>query len=499
MGATTSHLLLAETMEAAIYSWAAFAAHITTCLIIAFRVVMRKPAVGVALAWLLLVLAVPLAGALFYLLVGERRVGQRRARRIARLHTDYNLLADKIVDDDITKVDWSRHRHAARAMDRLGRAVVGVPTVAGSTGRLFTDSEEILKQLAADVDAAQTSVLMEFYIWSAGGLADKVLEALIRAAERGVSCRILVDAVGARPWWKGPQPQRLREAGVKVLPAFPAGIWQALFSRNDLRLHRKIVIIDGNVAWTGSMNLVDPRFFKQESNVGQWVDAMARAQGAVVAPLAMTLIGDWIIASGESVEDILASTALGRIEPVGPGDAQVAPSGPVETSDGLLQMLLALINSAHEELVLTTPYFVPDESLLRAIRGAAGRGVDVHLIVPKRVDSFLTRYASRSYMDELMELGVQVHQFKAGLLHTKSITADRSISMFGTVNLDMRSIWLNYEVSVFVYGSTFGEQLRALQQSYMDQSDKLDPDEWNKRPIREKLIENTLRLMSPVL
>lgn len=484
---------------AAVYTWAAYVAHIATFLVIGFRVIMRKPAVGVALAWLLLVVGVPLVGALFYLLVGERRVGQRRASRIAQLHTDYSTLADRIVDDAITKVDWSKHRPAARGMDQLGTAIVGVPTVAGSTGRLLTESEEILKQIAADVDAAQTSVLMEFYIWSEGGFADEVFEALIRAGERGVSCRLLVDAVGGRPWWKGKQPARLRQAGVQVLPAFPAGIWQAIFSRNDLRLHRKIAVIDGAVAWTGSMNLVDPRYFKQEKNVGEWVDAMVRAEGAVVAPLAMTMIGDWIVESGEPVEDILASTGLGRIEPKGVGDAQVVPSGPAETSDGALQMLLALINSAYKELVMTTPYFVPDDSLLRAIRGAAGRGVEVHLILPEKVDSRLAFYASRSYLEELMELGVQIHQFHGGLLHTKSITADRSISMFGTVNLDMRSIWLNYEVSIFVYGHAFGEHLRALQQEYMDKSHRLDPDQWCQRPTREKLLENCMRLMSPIL
>lgn len=486
-------------MEAAVYTSAVALAHVITFGVIAFRVIMRKPAVGVALAWLLLVGAIPGVGAVFYLLVGERRVGQRRASRIAQLHTDYALLAERIVDDSITQVDWSVHRPEARGMDRLGTKLVGVPTVAGSSGRLLTDSEQILKHIADDVDAAKTSILMEFYIWNEGGLADKVVDALIRAGERGVSCRVLVDAVGSRPWWRSQQPQRLRGAGVKVLKAFPAGLWQAIFSRNDLRLHRKIIVIDGAVAWTGSMNLVDPRYFKQDAHVGQWVDAMVRAEGSVLAPLAMTMIGDWIVESGESLEEILDSSGLGRVEPMGNGDAQVVPSGPVETTDGVLQMLLALINSTQEELVLTTPYFVPDESLLRAIRGAAGRGVQVHLILPQKVDSLLTHYACRSYLEELMELDVKIHLFRAGLLHTKSITADRSISMFGTLNLDMRSIWLNYEVSVFVYGSVFGEHLRELQQSYMDKSDLLDPDEWSQRPMHEKLLENTLRLMSPVL
>ncbi len=466
---------------------------------ISCRVIMRKPAVGVALAWLFLVAALPAFGAGFYLLVGERRVGLKRARRIANLRTDYERLAQEIINRGLTNVDWDKHRPEARGMDRLGTKLVGVPTVAGSTGRLLTDAEEILRTIAADIDAAEKSVLMEFYIWNEGGLADDVLDSLIRAGERGVSCRVLIDAIGARPWWKGTQPQRLQEAGVKVCPALPAGIWQTIFSRNDLRLHRKIVVIDGEVAWTGSMNLVDPRYFKQDAAVGQWVDAMLRLEGAVVSPLALVMIGDWMLETDEPIDEIVRCAALQFVEPKGDGDAQVVPSGPVETDDGLLQMLLTLVNSAHEELVLTTPYFVPDESLLRAIRGAAGRGVRVHLVLPEKVDSFLTRYASRSYYEELLHAGVQIHLYRTGLLHTKSVTADRSISMFGTVNLDMRSLWLNYEVSLFVYGAAFGEHLHELQQTYMDESERLDAATWRTRPFREKLLENTLRLMSPML
>jgi cardiolipin synthase len=255
-----------------------------------------------------------------------------------------------------------------------------------------------------------------------------------------------------------------------------------LFARNDLRLHRKIVVIDGQVAWTGSMNLVDPRFFKQDAHVGQWVDAMVRVEGAAVVPLAMTMIGDWMLETAEPIEFIIQYAALGQVEANGIEDVQVIPSGPGESQDGLLQMLLAVVSSAREELVLTTPYFVPDDALLRALRGAAGRGVRVDMIVPEKVDSLLTRFASRSYYGELMESGVRIHLYHQGLLHTKSMTADRRISMFGTVNLDMRGLWLNYEVALFVYGNAFAEQLLALQQSYLEGSTCLVPEIWAKRP-----------------
>lgn len=474
--------------------------HAVIVAVISGRVIMRRPANGVALAWLFLVAVVPFIGAGFYLLVGERRVGLRRARRIAALRSSYAKLAQHMIGEGLTAVDWRRHRPEAEGMDRLGVRMVGFPTVIDSGGRLYRDSQEILHAIAHDVDAARRSVLMEFYIWNAGGAADDVLEALVRAAQRGVSCRVLVDALGARPWWKGPQPARLRAAGVQLLPALPVNLLQTLYSRNDLRLHRKIVVIDRELAWTGSMNLVDPRFFKQNAHVGQWVDAMVRVVGPVVIPLALTVIGDWLLETAdESIEQIIESTGKADVESQGTADVQVIPSGPGQSDDGLLQMLLALVNSAREELVLTTPYFVPDESLLRALRGAAGRGVRVKMILPARVDSLLTRYASRSYYDELLEMGVEIHLYRKGLLHTKSITADRRISMFGTVNLDMRSLWLNYEAALFVYGSGFGEELHALQRSYLDDCECLTAAGWAKRSHVQRFLENAVRLAGPVL
>ena len=474
-------------------------AHAVIMVAIIIRVIMKRPATGVALAWLLLVAALPMAGALIYLLIGERRIGRKRAERIASLRTDFKKITEAAIREGITDVDWSRHDPAVQGMGRLGQRMGGAPTVRGSSFQMFSDTPEILSALVQDVDAAKTSVLMEFYIWNEGGVADEVLEAVIRAAKRGVSCRLLIDALGARPWWKGKQPLRLRDAGVEVQPALPVGFFRTFVGRTDLRVHRKIVVVDGQVAWTGSMNLVDPRFFKQDSGVGEWVDAMVRLQGAVVAPLAATMIGDWILETGEPLADLVASAGLQLVQPNGPADIQVMPSGPGQTGDGLLQMILSLVNAARSELIMTTPYLVPDESLLRAIRGAAARGVKVSLIVPEKVDSFLTRYASRSYYDDLLDIGVEIYLFRGGLLHTKSIMVDGALSMFGTVNLDMRSLWINYEVALFVYDTEFAKELRSLQQTYIDDSDRLDFSQWQKRSFKNRFLENTLRLVSPLL
>ncbi len=473
--------------------------HVLVVVAIAVRVILRRPARGVALAWLLLVAMLPFIGGLMYLLVGERRIGRRRAQGIGDLQLDYRKIAAAAIPAGLTEVVWSRHPPPARGMDQLGRKLVGSATVCGSRFQLFSDTQAMLKAIAHDVDGAKTSVLMEFYIWNEGGTADEVLAALIRAAKRGVRCRILIDALGARPWWKGQQPQQLRDAGVELRAALPVGLLRTLVGRTDLRLHRKIVVVDGTVAWTGSMNLVDPRYFKEGAGVGEWVDAMVRLEGAVVVPLGAILIGDWMLETGAAMPDLIRSAGLHLVHPQGNTDIQVIPSGPGESADGLLQMLLALINAAQEELVLTTPYLVPDEAIILALRGAAGRGVKVTVIVPEKVDSLLTRHASRSYYDELLDVGVEIQLYRGGLLHTKSISVDGTMAMFGTVNLDMRSLWLNYEVALFIYEPGFAQALRALQQTYLEQSTRLDPAVWAQRAFTERFLEATLRLVSPLL
>lgn len=466
---------------------------------IAIRVIMRRPARGIALSWLLLVAALPLAGALVYLLIGERRIGRRRSLGIRALRLDLRKIAAATIPPEFTSVEWEGLPVAAQEMDRLGRSLVGGPTVRGNRLELFSDTQAILAAIAGEVDRARTSVLMEFYIWSEGGAADEILEAVIRAARRGVSCRLLIDALGARPWWKGRQPQRLRDAGVQLRAALPTGLMRTLVGRTDLRLHRKIVVIDGSVAWTGSMNLVDPRYFKQDSGVGEWVDAMVRVEGTAVNLLAGILVADWSLESGEPLHKLIDDADLGKAQPTGTANVQVVSSGPGQSVDGLLQMLLGLINWAREDLLLTTPYLVPDDAMVLALRGAAARGVKVTLIVPEKVDSFLTRYASRSYYDDLLEAGVVIQLYRGGLLHTKSISIDGTMAMFGTVNFDMRSLWLNYEVALFIYQSEFTGALHALQQTYMAQSVRLDPTLWAERPVRTRLLENALRLFSPLL
>ena len=255
------------------------------------RVIKRRLPVGVALAWLALILILPLAGAVLYLLFGEYRLGRGRKRRSAQLAVDCQerlpqFYATGAAGDRVSAL-------GGEAVARVAEAQLGAPPLPGNRLELLPNAEAAFPALLADIDRAGKTCDLEFYIWSPGGCADEVAKALIRAAARGVSCRVLVDAIGSKAFLRSPWVDDLRKAGVQVQAALSAGLLRLVVARPDLRLHRKIVVLDGTVGYTGSLNLADPKLFKQDAGVGQWVDALARVQGPAVGALALTFLQDW--------------------------------------------------------------------------------------------------------------------------------------------------------------------------------------------------------------
>ncbi len=460
---------------------------------LSFRIIMRRLPESTALAWLGVVLAFPVAGIILYLLFGELRLGRwrlKRARRIVQLMRPWRdeLKQAHPLDPGQPFTGHEIARSASITLD-------AVP-IAGNRVELLRDGASAIPRLLADIEAAQLYCHLEFYIWSEGGFVAEVEAALMRAVARGVKCRVLVDAVGSKSFLKSKRVEHLRRAGVEVRVALPAGFIRAVFARIDLRLHRKIVVIDDAIGYTGSLNMADPRYFKKEANVGAWVDALMRIEGPAVEPLSMTFLADW---AQEGKEIPPSRKVIVPAPPCGDCRVQVIPSGPTMTARQLERLLITAIFSAQRELILTTPYFVPNAALLGALLCAVDRGVDVTLIVPTRIDSKLVRFASRAFQGDLQEAGVKIRLFDAGLLHTKSITIDGQVSLFGSVNLDMRSFMLNFEITLAVYDAPATEALRQLQQHYIKDSHPLDLTEWHKRGVRARLIENIARLVGPLL
>jgi cardiolipin synthase len=468
--------------------------HVAVFVAVTLRVLARRSPPGVSMAWLLMVLLVPVAGLVLYVMIGERRLGRRwieraEAERTALARRFRRLAADAVLDPADTGP-------VGEPVARLAQSLGAIPVMRGHRIELLSDSDLILRTLIEDVDACRERCSLEFYIWHEGGRVDELIAALIRAAGRGVAVTALMDGLGSRPFLQRGAAEPMRAAGIDVVVVLPVSALRMAVARADLRNHRKLAVFDDRVAWTGSANLADPRHFKREAGVGQWVDAMVRIQGPSCALLGAISNAMAVLQAGPMLRDE-RSADHGPV--AGPVALQAYPSGPGFAYQHVESVILTAIYAARRELVLTTPYFAPGESVVTALRSAASRGVDVVLLLPRQCDSRLVQQASASYFDELLSAGVRIQRFHGGLLHTKSMVIDRELSVFGTVNFDLRSFHLNFELSMLIYDRPFAEKLLALQRGYLQDCEPLDLDAWRARPFWRRMVENAAQLASPLL
>ncbi len=461
------------------------------------RVIMRKRAASVTLAWLVVILMLPVAGAVIYLMFGENRLGEKRAQRAAANLNFLHEWSSRL--KGIRDVDLQNINPECVPICRQIAAYFNIPALPGNELQLVDTSDHFFTELIHDIKKASNFCYLQFYILESGGTADDVLAAVIDAANRGVACRIMLDSIGSRKFLKSKIPKRLRAAGVEVIEVLPAGLFRYFFVRVDLRNHRKLVIIDSITAYTGSQNLVDPKFFKQDSGVGEWKDSMVRIKGPIIEVMLAAFLYDWTLETGGSIDTLLEQKNLFQRKSAGNAVVQLVPSGPGFREDAIHDLLLTTIYAAREEIILTTPYFVPDNAILSALKSAAGRGVRVTVVVPQKNDSKLVHYASQAMFEELIQAGVHIMLFSNGLLHSKTITVDNDFCLFGSVNLDMRSFWLNFEMTLFIYNKEFTGQLRKLQTDYIAGSNFLDLAACHNRSFGQRFKENVALLVGPLL
>lgn len=479
-----------------VLTWVSIFAYWLIIAGVTIRVVSKRRVVGVSLAWMMIIYIIPIVGIVFYLLFGELKLGKKRAERAKEMLVPFADWFQRL--DDCPGHQPQLMSQNARPISDLCKNRLGIPGLTGNTLSIQDSPQKILRSLIDDIDLATESVYFEFYIWHPGGLADEVGIALIHAAKRGISVKLLLDSAGSMRFFRSHWPKLMRHAGIEITEALAVTPLRMFLRRLDLRQHRKIVVIDNSIAYTGSMNLVDPDHFKVDAGVGQWVDVMVRLTGPAVSVLHCIQAWDWEVETGERFLPPLPTS-----ENKAPADktdtVQVIPSGPGMPDEIIHQVLLLSIYQAQESVVITTPYFVPSEHLQHALKGASERGISVHIIVPDKNDSVMVEWASRSFFSELLNAGVKIHRYHGGLLHTKSVIIDNSHCLIGTVNLDMRSLWLNFEVTMAVDDPEFTQQLSWLQQEYIKDSTCIDEIEWEKRPMLNKFIEQFFYMFSPLL
>ncbi|MDW6003835.1 cardiolipin synthase [Vibrio mangrovi] len=463
--------------------------------LVTFRIVLKKRAVSVSLAWLMVIYILPILGVFCYFLFGELNLGRKRAERAKAMSPSFS--------------DWFTQLNSCQAhitenmgahiykIDELCNHRMGIPALSGNSLSLQTDPKVILNTIITDIEQARYSIRMVFYIWHIGGLADAVASSLIQAAKRGVDVKVLLDSAGSHRFIKSHWYTIMTNAGVQIVQALEVRPWRIFLHRLDLRQHRKIIVIDDTVAYTGSMNMVDPAYFKRDSGVGQWVDIMIRLTGPTVNVLSAIHCWDWEFETGRREFPQIPQCTVNNGLPQHP--IQVVPSGPGMPEYLISQALILAIHQANQSIRITTPYFVPSSELLSALKTAAHRGIQIELIIPHKNDSTMVKWASRSYYGELLDIGISIYEFYGGLLHTKSVVIDQQFCLVGTVNMDMRSLWLNFEVTLAVDDIEFTRELYQLQNEYIEQSYPVTYEQWKERPHYNRVLERIYYLFNPLL
>jgi cardiolipin synthase len=470
------------------YAWIFFisewAIRLAMLVVVPFR---RTPTA--AKGWLLLIFFEPWVGLLFYLLIGRARLTRWQTEQLAKLPKAMAKVVVRLTNHPNVfhpEVDGALSQ-AVTLAENLG----GMPILGGNAMEVLTDYDGTLARLVADIDRAQNHVHLLFYIFADDGATAPVVEALGRAASRGVRCRVLADAIGSLAGLRTLRP-KLTALGVEVRETLPVRLWPWKKARLDLRNHRKIAVIDGRIGYTGSQNLVAAKFKEGIT----YEELMVRVTGAVVLDLQYVFAADWFLETSEVLD---GEGEFPCPEVAGGVPAQALASGPAFPTQNNQRLIVALVHGASKQVVLTTPYFIPDEPLLQAMQTAVLRGVDVHLVVSEKADQFFVSLAQKSYYEELLEAGVHIHLYRKNFLHAKHLSIDDSVALIGTSNLDIRSFALNAELMLMIYDTGVVARLAAEQERYYANSRLLTLAAWDQRSFASKLPQSLARLLSPLL
>ncbi len=462
--------------------------------ITAIIVIPRNRRPTAAMAWLLAIYFMPFVGVFLFLLIGNPRLPRKRRRKQDQIN--------EYIHETSEHLDFGTLRpHAPEwfnATVTLNRTLGALPLAGDNAAHLIADYGTSLREQAKAIRTAERYVHVEFYILQSDPTTDDFFRALEEARARGVVVRVLMDhwANRGKPFYKQTL-RRLDAMGAQWHLMLPVQPLKGRYQRPDLRNHRKLLVIDGVVAFIGSQNITDSTY-NLRRNVRRglhWVDLMVRVEGPVVASVNAVFLSDWYSETDETLtEDIDLFGVM-----TGPGDldCQIVPSGPGFEFQNNLKLFLSLMYAAQRKLIIVSPYFVPDESMLLAIATACQRGVDVQLFVSEEGDQAIVYHAQRSYYEALLRAGVRIWMYpKPYILHSKSMTVDDEVAVIGSSNMDMRSFGLNLEISMLVRGEEFVTEMRDVEQMYRELSRELTLEEWEQQPLRSTVLDNLGRLTS---
>ena len=460
----------------------------------------RRP--SSAMAWLLAIFLIPYVGIIAFLMIGNPKLPKRRRAQ----QREINGMLD-VLTRDTPELELEPGQEWVGSIARLNRNLGSLPMIGGNAATLIEDYEDALHQMAAAVDAAEDYVLCEFYILSVDATTQEFFAALERAVKRGLTVHVLFDHIGSlRVAGYRATTRHLDAIGVEWQPMLPVMPLKGKYQRPDLRNHRKILVLDGQVGFMGSLNLID-RSYNKKANLRRglkWQELVTRVEGPVVQAMNAVFLSDWysetgviLTAQAQALADRAGRLSILPVPRLGDLDCQVVPSGPGFDNDNNLKLFNSLLYMARHRVSITSPYFVPDESLIAAITTAAERGVAVELFVGEVADQPVVYHAQRSYYEVLLRAGVRIYLYPAPyILHAKHLTIDDDLAVIGSSNMDMRSFGLNLEVTLMASGRTYTDAMRAVEDQYRAVSRELTLDEHLHQGIMTRLFDNLARLTS---
>ena len=450
-------------------------------------IILEKRSPTATLAWIFGLAVLPLIGGLVYVFIGPRRIERKRIRRLSRI-----AVVTRDAVPLLSGAPSPEQRRIAQLM-RLATHRQGIPPSTARSAVLYTTGAATFAAVIAAIAAARHHVHLEYYIFEPDTTGTRVRDALIERARAGVQVRLLLDAIGsfhARGKFLAP----LVAAGAEVA-TFNSAVVAALPTRRwmNFRTHRKIVVVDGTIGFCGGINIHDEENL-EVTGPKAWRDTHLRIEGDAVHGLQLVFLEDWAFASGSA----LASKEYFPDGEGGPHTVQIVASGPDGDAFAIAKVYFACIATARARVLLTTPYFVPDDALLAALMTAAARGVDVQLLVSKRSDSRLVDAAGRSYFDELLRSGVKIYQYGPPMVHAKTLVVDDDLAIVGTANFDNRSLRLNFEVCAVLYDAGLAAELAAAFTTDLGAAQPVQLLDVRGR-LPGRLFEATARLFSPQL
>ncbi|MDR6195022.1 cardiolipin synthase [Siphonobacter sp. SORGH_AS_0500] len=465
--------------------------------LVCVRIIYDTRASTKTLAYLLLTVFLPVAGIFIYLSFGinyrKRSLYSKKLidndQLLKQLHTQVTQITENNLKADAPAVQQNRELAYLLLNDNLS------PLTSRNQVKLLLNGEEAFPEIIKALKNAKHHIHIEYYIYENDAIGNEIKDILIQKAQEGVQVRFIYDDFGSRSIRRSIAPE-LRKAGVEAYPFYEV-IFIALANRLNYRNHRKIIVIDGCTSFTGGINISD-RYRNPNNNDLYWRDTHIRIDGPGSYYLQYIFMCDWNFCA----QDTLEPSRHYYCEPDAfPADAlvQIAASGPDSVQPTILFALLQVINLSRKEILITTPYFIPGDSLQDALIVAALSGIKVKLLVPGISDSWIVNTAASSYYDDLLRVGVEIYRYQKGFIHAKTIVSDGQLSAVGTANMDHRSFELNFEVNAFIYDADFSEKLRKAFYEDLQHAERIDPQQWINRPKWKRMLEKLTRMISPLL